>query len=299
MIGTAHEAAPALLTERRRFGEELGLAVHEAAGIRRAVQARVAKESIRAPAERVRAAARDHVHDAARRGAELRAERVGQDLKLLHPVLREGGRLLPVELPHGRRAVDEDAVGERALAVERQRLARPAGAVAAGSGGDPRRQEGQRAEITLDHRQVVDLFFLDDRRHGASRRLHQSRVADDGDVFLDGAERHPEIEADLLPDLEDDARAANAAESGQLDRDFVLACREVRQVVLPELRRDGGLDGVGGDMPRGHGRAGQHRALFVGDLAANRGQGDLRVAGCRRAGRHTRAQRVPQQCAFS
>ena len=114
---TADEAAPALLIEGRRRGEEDRLPARVvAAGKRRLVELVVAEKPIAAPAERVRAASRDDVQHPACGLPVLGAERVGQHLEFLDPVLRKIVRLPPVELHLIRRAVHDDAVCEWPLA---------------------------------------------------------------------------------------------------------------------------------------------------------------------------------------
>src|SRR5262249_8828965 len=96
---TADEAAPPLLIERRRRRQEDRLAAGiVAARERRLVELVVAKESVAAAAQRVRAAARDHVQHPAGRLAVLGAEGIRQHLELLNPVLREVVGLPAVEL---------------------------------------------------------------------------------------------------------------------------------------------------------------------------------------------------------
>src|SRR5439155_10610808 len=105
-----------------------------AAGKRRTIELVVAEEAVGARLRGIRPAARDDVQHPAGRLPVFGAERVGQYLEFLDPVLRKIVRLATVELHLVRRAVDDDAVRERPLAGDRDARALP------GAGGRRRRR---------------------------------------------------------------------------------------------------------------------------------------------------------------
>ena len=81
--------------------------------------------------------------------------------------------------------------------------------------------------------------------------------------LLDRPHRHADVEADLLADLQHDARASLGAEPGQFGGDLVLAGREVRKVVAPELIGHAELHRVRGDVPGGDRHTRHHGASVV------------------------------------
>ena len=274
--GPAQEAAEAALGQGRRLIEELRLAVLEEARVRRGVEGVVAEEAVRPALETVRTAARDHVQDPPRGGAELRGVGVGHDLEFLDPVLGEAGGAGPVVLPFIARTVHEDPVGVPGLPVDGQRLP-----VAAEAGGDAGRELGQRAEVPLHGGQVVDLVLGDDGADGVLGGLDDGRVLDHLHRFLQAAQLEAEVHVDFLADAQHEARALAGGELRHLGRHCVGARGQVGEEVLTQGARGHAAHLVGVDVAGAHGGAGQGAALLVGNGAPEGGRDRLRAGrGC-------------------
>ena len=117
----ADEPSKPLLIERRRLVEEHRVPVRVvASGERRRCRScrrgRIRRRGRRSCSAPLRVIT---LSTPAGRLTVLRRERIGQHLKFLNPVLRELVRLPAVELHLVRRAVDDDAVGERPLPGDR------------------------------------------------------------------------------------------------------------------------------------------------------------------------------------
>ena len=269
---TAEETSPPLLIERRRRIQEDRLPARVVpAGERRAVEPVVAEEPVTASIHRVGAAARDHVQNAAGGLPVFRAERVGEDLEFLDPVLGKVVRLTAVELHLVRRAVDDDAVGEGPLAGDRH-----AGALARTRRVRRRRagrERRERAEIARDGRQIVDLFVGDDRRQRALR-LDRHTLRDDVNRLGHASDLHREVDGQVLADAQHEV-LLGWREARQLGSQFVRAGPEVREKILPLAAGDRALHRVGLDLAHRHGHAGQRATLLIEHGAAQRPQSGL------------------------
>ena len=217
-------ADPALTVGRRRVQEDRHV-VGEVARVRRAVEAGILEEPVGAPLHGVRAAARNHIQDGARRVPELGREPVGHHLEFLNPILRERLCLRAVELHRIGRAVDKDVVLVLMLPGRRKSHRRPA------RGGDAWRQLGEIGEIAVDGRQVFDSRGIDERADDVLR-LDQRGLAGDVHVLLNRADAEHDVDFGLLPDAQHDVRAPRGGEAGELHHELVGPRREAGQKVV-------------------------------------------------------------------
>src|SRR6185503_174773 len=89
-------------------------------------------------------------------------------------------------------------------------------------------QREHAAHVAGDHRQVLELFGLDARRHLRLRHFDERRFSRDRDGFGDAGERQHEVDRDRRIDGQVHAVADRRLEPGQLRLDVVDAGFEAR-----------------------------------------------------------------------
>ena len=177
-------------------GTEL-LLVHRQRGVRQgvlAVEGIVAKEAVARAMERVGAASGHDVDVAAERPAELRLAAARHHLELFDRVHAEGNAAQAGGIVVGRQAVDDEAVGEVALAGDGQPLTRHRGRFgeqlrAVGVGGrHAGNEQRQVEEVPAVHRQVLDLRLRHRADDLAARGFERLGVGDHRDGGVDAGD---------------------------------------------------------------------------------------------------------------
>ena len=214
----------------------------------------------------VGAALGDHAGDARRMTAELRRELIGDELHFLDGLEREAAR------PELRRALQREplrvVVGAVDVGAEVPHFAAAdVDGVGARHARDDVRVDGQQPEVVaLFHRQRLERLPIDRARHLGRRRLHDRRIAGDGDRLLHRRELHLHVDHGALAGVEREVIAELGREAGQLGLQFVAAFRRQRRKHVAAAvvgRRAAGE--AGGHVADGDGDAGQDRLLLVGD----------------------------------
>ena len=134
---------------------------------------------------------------------------------------------------------------------------------------DGRRLRDDRPEIARS-RQAREPLAVEMRRHVGRLQIDDRRRAADGDRFGDRARAHLDVDRRREAEADVNARARDRSEAGELERERVLAGREVRQTeeaVLIAHGRGSAHDGGTGD---GDGDAGKDGLRRVGDGAVDR-----------------------------
>jgi hypothetical protein len=238
----------------------------------------VAQEAEDVAARVVGARLGDDVDDAARSPPELRRVRVGHDLKLLHGLLRDG-RARGVDGVVGVvRSVDLYERGAPALAADVDAGGRSGSDGAAVVAPDGRDREREIRRAALVDREVVNAHFLDrvgDRR--ARCFDHFGRRAGDGYGLAEAADFHRHVEVRALADGQRDGREQCSLEVRRLDDHFVIARREVGQLVKAFLVGGRRTRDIGRRIAGRDGRAGDDCALRVAHEAAQVGGVRLRL----------------------
>src|SRR5262245_53527908 len=134
----------------------------------------------------------------------------------------------------------------------------------------PRLQDGQRAQVAVVERQLLDSPLFD--RLGERRVVgaQSGSLGDDLDLFGSRADLQGKIHADFFVDFENDATPRFRPESLRLDRHVVDAYVEQREAEIPRRRCRGFALHTGFGVGGRHLRAGDHGALGIGHRAQDR-----------------------------
>ena len=239
------------------------------------VEAVVAIEVERAPLEGVGSRARDHVDDAALGAPELGLIAGGDDLELLDRVLGVALERAAVERVVVVGAVVDVGGRRRALAEDGEALVTHR----VGTLRDTRHQRHQILGVARLERQGIDRDFLDPGGDLAALDLDQRPRADHVELLGDRLDLELGVDGHGLVDAGSQLVDGVDREAIARERDGVRSGRERRQAI-------GAVGGGGGAQAlalqrlaaRGHGDAGERRAVGIGDPAGEIG-GDLRLCG--------------------
>ena len=164
-----------------------------------------------------------------------------------------------------------------------------------GAGDVGRRHAGDEQreiqEVAAVHRQVPDLGLRDGAGDLAARRLEDDRLRVTVTLVSSRADfqRHRQLERRADGERQ---CAGDVGESLQPDRDVVAADFQVRQAEPSFLIGDRLARHVGVGVPRGHGRAGDGRPLWIGHPSTDAGGIDGLLGGDRR-GEENECERQP------
>ena len=119
--------------------------------------------------------------------------------------------------------------------------------------------------VAAEQRHLLHLRRVDVASHLRGPRVHERRLAGDGQCLAERRDLHRDRDADVLSDQQHDLLLHDACEPAQLRLHFVVAGRELQHAVLAARIRD--RDDLRAFRHVGHGdcHAGQHRLGLVGD----------------------------------
>ena len=215
--------------------------------------------------------------------AELGGEVVGREPELLNQVdVRIDGGAAGRELVVVVGAIEQEVVRAIALAVDECGIAsrRASEHHIPWIGGGAGLQLHQLERVASVQWQLGDTLLVHEVREAALFGVHKRRVPLHLNRLSDRADAHHEIEADGLPDRQQDAGLRQRLEPLQLRLHLVGPARQVRDAVLSITLRNRRPRVVRADIPRRDRHAWQHAAARVFD-----GSGEICARCLRKRGR--------------